>query len=111
LMNNAIPCAALLLAGLITSQTLAACVAPDGNVTFGDHDTGVADRMLGDGCQTLDGLIRDEDPWGSQGEFVRHVTQVTHDPLRTGALPAPDRARLIARLQGLFDDVLGPVGI
>ena len=72
-MNNAIPCAALLLAGLITSQTLAACVAPDGNVTFGDHDTGVADRTLGDDCQTLDGLIRDEDAWGSQGEFVRHV--------------------------------------
>lgn len=96
-MNNAIPCAALLLAGLITSQAVAACVAPDGNVTFGDHDTGVADRALGDDCQTLDGLIRDEDPWGSQGEFVRHVTQVTHDPLRTGALPAPDRARLIAQ--------------
>ena len=96
-MNNAIPCAALLLAGLITSQTLAACVAPDGNVTFGDHDTGVADRTLGDDCQTLDGLIRDEDAWGSQGDFVRHVVQVTREPLRTGALPAPDRARLIAQ--------------
>lgn len=96
-MNHAIHSAGLLLADLITSQTQAACVAPDGNVTFGDHDTGVVNRTLGNDCQTLDALIRDEDAWGSQRDFVRHVVQVTREPLRAGALPALDRARLIAQ--------------
>lgn len=96
-MNRTIACAALLLGGLITSATQAACVAPGGNVTFGDHDTGVADRTLDDSCQTLDELIRDEDAWGSQGDFLRHVVQVTRQPMRAGTLSAPDRARLIAQ--------------
>jgi 5'-nucleotidase len=96
-MNRTTACTALLLAGLITSATQAACVAPGGNVTFGDHDTGVADRTLDDSCQTLDELIRDEDAWGSQGDFLRHVVLVTRPPRRAGPGPPPDRARLIAQ--------------
>ena len=89
----------VLLAGLATSSAHAACTPPAGNVSFGDFDTGVADRTLGADCQTLDDLIRDEDAWGSQAAFRQHVVEVTLAPMQDGLLPAQDRAHLIASAQ------------
>ena len=68
-------------------------------MSFGDLDTGVADRTLGADCQTLDDLIRDEDAWGSQAAFRKHVAEVTLAPMQDGLLPAQDRAHLIASAQ------------
>jgi 5'-nucleotidase len=96
-MTHSIAAATLLLAGLAAPTVYAACPAPTGDVTFGSFDTGVADRVLTADCETLDGLIHDEDPWGSQADFVRHVTAVTLAPMQSGALPARDRAQLIAK--------------
>ncbi|MBC7162111.1 MAG: bifunctional metallophosphatase/5'-nucleotidase [Immundisolibacter sp.] len=86
----------LLLAGLAAPALQAACTAPSGNVRFGDFDTGVADRTLDASCQTLDGLIRDEDAWGNRAAFLRHVTEVTRAPVQAGALRPLERAKLIA---------------
>ena len=86
----------LLLAGLAAPALQAACTPPGGNVSFGDFDTGVADRTIDASCQTLDGLILDEDAWGNRVAFLRHVTEVTRAPMRDGALRAVERARLIA---------------
>lgn len=89
----------VLLAGFAASSANAACPPPTGNVSFGSFDTGVADRVLGTDCQTLDGLIRDEDAWGNQAAFLRHVVEVTRAPMRAGLLSPRDRARLIASAQ------------
>ena len=89
----------LLLAGLAAPALQAACTPPSGNVSFGDFDTGVVDRTLDASCQTLDGLILDEDAWGNRAAFLRHVTEVTLAPMQGGALAAADRAKLIAAAQ------------
>lgn len=95
-MNRITTSAALLIASLTAAPGLqAACNAPTGNVTFGDFDTGVADRTVDATCQTLDDLIRDEAPWGSEADFLRHVVDATRAPMHSGTLSAPDRARLI----------------
>ena len=89
----------VLLAGFAASSAHGACTPPAGNVSFGDFDTGVADRGLGADCQTVDDLIRDEDAWGSQAAFRKHVAEVTLAPMQDGLLPAQDRAHLIASAQ------------
>jgi 5'-nucleotidase len=89
----------VLLAGLAASSAHADCTPPTGNVTFGDFDTGVADRKLGADCQTLDGLIRDEDAWGSQAAFRQHVGEVTLAPMQGDLLSGRERARLIASVR------------
>ena len=88
-----------LLAGFAASNPHAACAPPTGNVSFGDFDTRVTDRTLGTDCQTLDGLIRDEDAWGSRAAFRRHVIEVTREPMRADVLSPRERARLIASAQ------------
>ncbi|WP_308121243.1 ThuA domain-containing protein [Paractinoplanes bogorensis] len=62
----------------VTTQVTAGCVVADPNTTvkLDDVDTGVANRVVGEGC-TVDDLIDDESTWETHDAFVRHVSAVT----------------------------------
>ena len=87
---------ALAIAGAL-SQAAFACVpgSYSGNVLFGSTDSGVPDRVLDVSCTTVDGQIRDEDPWGNQATFIAHVSSVTLAQQKAGKISAVERARLL----------------
>nr|WP_269134576.1 PQQ-dependent sugar dehydrogenase [Spiractinospora alimapuensis] len=66
----------------------------EGTVTFGDVDSGVADRMTGDGC--LGELLDDGRDWANHGAFVQHVTQTTRDLMEQEVITGQERSALIS---------------
>ncbi|MEU8819804.1 ThuA domain-containing protein [Actinoplanes sp. NPDC048796] len=60
-----------------TTVTVGCAVAdPATTVRLDAVDSGVPNRVVGNGC-TVDDLIDDESTWASHDAFVRHVTEVT----------------------------------
>ncbi|MCB1956828.1 MAG: bifunctional metallophosphatase/5'-nucleotidase [Rhodocyclaceae bacterium] len=84
-----------LVAGLaLGTSTLALAQTCPGTVTIGDTETRVADRLIDGAC--LSTLIQDgPDVWGNHGEFVSHVTRLSHRLLRAHEVSARDAARLV----------------
>lgn len=85
------PVAAAMLLGLSTQLFAAGC---SGHLVFGDLDTGVADRAVGEAC--LSELI-DATPntWGNHGQFVSHVARTTLKREVRRTLNHRERARLV----------------
>nr|WP_221381696.1 ThuA domain-containing protein [Actinoplanes polyasparticus] len=61
----------------VSTAVTAGCAVPDPSTTvrLDAADTGVANRVVGEGC-TIDDLIDDESTWATHDGFVRHVTAV-----------------------------------
>ncbi|PGH47689.1 family 16 glycoside hydrolase [Streptomyces sp. Ru87] len=63
-------------------------------VIVGTVDTGVPNRVTGDGC-TVNELIEDERAWGSHADFVRHVTKVADGLAREGVVDERERDLIV----------------
>ncbi|MEV4351885.1 ThuA domain-containing protein [Actinoplanes sp. NPDC049596] len=61
----------------VTTTVTVGCAVPDTSTTvrLDDVDSGVPNRVVGNGC-TIDDLIDDESTWPSHDAFVRHVSAV-----------------------------------
>lgn len=69
-------------------------LACDGNVMLGAFDSGVADRGVNDTC--INDLIVDTpNTWGNHGEFVNHVSAVTLGLMKSRALSAAERSKIM----------------
>jgi hypothetical protein len=88
---------AALLAAFIPARAHGACTTPDTlpTVVFGSYDTEVANRAV-DGICTIDDLIKDEQPWGSQQAFLTHASKVSFDLFKQRKITAVERNRLMA---------------
>ena len=86
------PLAAALLTAVSSQLFAAAC---SGTIHMGEADSGITDRAVGASC--LSTLI-DATPntWGSHGDFVRHVAELTRDRAVLATLDRRERARLIS---------------
>ena len=82
----------LVLATLMAlSGTVSAC---GGNVMLGSLDSGVADRAVNDTCVN-DLIIDTPNTWGSHGEFVSHVSQVTLDLMKARKITSRERSQIM----------------
>ncbi|XVV17740.1 ThuA domain-containing protein [Actinoplanes sp. CA-131856] len=63
---------------VVRTKVTAGCAVPDPSTTvrLDAVDSGVANRVVGQGC-TVDDLIDDESTWATHDAFVRHVTDVS----------------------------------
>ena len=88
---------AALLAAFIPALAHGDCTTPDTlpTVVFGSYDTEVANRAV-DGICTIDDLIKDEQPWGSQQAFLTHASKVSFDLFKQRKITAVERNRLMA---------------
>ena len=88
---------AALLAAFTPALAHGACTTPDTSptVVFVNYDTEVANRAV-DGVCTIDDLIKDEQPWGSQQGFLTHASKVSFDLFKQRKITAVERSRLMA---------------
>src|SRR5690606_13924884 len=66
----------------------------DEPIVFGDQDSGVPDRDRADGC-TFQDLIATAGPFGTHGEFVRAVVELSGQWLRDGLLDQRERVAIL----------------
>ncbi|WP_236048644.1 ThuA domain-containing protein [Paractinoplanes ovalisporus] len=71
----------------VTTEVTVGCVVADPSTTvrLDDVDTGVPNRVVGEGC-TIDDLIDDESTWSTHDAFVRHVNAVAASLKKDGKL-------------------------
>jgi X-Pro dipeptidyl-peptidase len=69
-------------------------VDPRDTVVIGGVDSGVPNRALAGNC-TINDHILDGEPWGNQGLFVDHVTDVSGELVAAGVIDNSERAALI----------------
>jgi len=95
-MNKQTLLAALLAAAFMPVVAQADCLTPDTSPTvmFGTYDSGVTNRAVSGAC-TIDDLISDEQPWGSQQAFLSHASQVSFDLLKQRKITSLERSKLM----------------
>ena len=95
---------ALVLASAFTCHSAfavtTACTDTSGqNVLIGSTDSGVPNRVVDLACNNIDGLILDEQQWGSQAAFLSHVSKISFDLLKQAKISAAERAKLMSAAQ------------
>jgi 5'-nucleotidase len=97
---SALSLALVVLAAPALAQTQTNCATPDTSVmvSFGTYISSVSNRSVSGTC-TIDDLIADEQPWGSQASFLAHVASVSFSLLKEGKITAAERARLMSAAQ------------
>jgi len=95
-MNKQTLLAALIAAAFMPVVAQADCLTPDASPTvmFGTYDSGVPNRAVSGAC-TIDDLISDEQPWGSQQAFLAHASQVSFDLLKQRKITSLERSKLM----------------
>lgn len=76
------------------SGQAAADAACTGNIMLGSIDSLVADRLANGVCVN-DLIIDTANTWGSHGQFVSHVSQITLDQMKARTLTARERAKIM----------------
>lgn len=70
----------------------------EGTITFGDSNSGVADRQAGAGC--VGEILDDGRAWRNHGAFVSHVSHETDRLVDDGVLTSQERSVLIRTAAG-----------
>lgn len=68
--------------------------ACDGDIMLGGVDSNVADRAVNGACVN-DLIVDTPNTWGSHGEFVSHVSQVTLDLMKARKLTSRERSQIM----------------